>query len=71
MKRPRRKPQAELTDIGLGEALARFLQTNQKEVDEAMVTTVLEREALIKKRIEERRQEIEDGGRPRKGRFRI
>ena len=57
--------------MSLDEALARFLQTDQKELDEGMVTKVLEREALIKRRVEERGKEIADGGRPRKGRFRI
>lgn len=61
----------DMTDMSLGEALARLIQTDQNQLDESLVDSVLERQARTEERIRATQQEIEDGGRPRKGRFRI
>lgn len=61
----------DLTDLSLGEALARLAQTSPAELDETLANSMLEREARARERIRETREEIENGGRPRKGRFRL
>lgn len=53
------------------EALKRFTQTGPSELIESLAGDVLESQERIKERIEGARQEIEDGARPKKGRFRL
>jgi hypothetical protein len=71
MKRKKREPSMDMTDIGLDEALARLAQTSPKELEETLAKSMLERDERINARIRNTRQEIEDGGRPREGRFRL
>jgi hypothetical protein len=66
----KRKPPVSV-DMGFDEALKRFVQTNPSELIESLAGGVLESQERIKKRIEGARQEIEDGARPKKGRFRL
>ncbi|HEX7887074.1 MAG TPA: hypothetical protein VF474_13945 [Phenylobacterium sp.] len=65
-----KKPPATL-DVSLAEAMARFIQTDPGEASEALATDVQKGQARAKRHIKAARQEIEDGGRPRKGRFRL
>jgi hypothetical protein len=53
------------------ESLARFIRTDPKELAEKIAKDVLDGQKRVEKRIKETRQEIEDGARPRKGRFRL
>ena len=69
MKNRKKKP-AEL-DMTLGEALARFIGTNPKEVVAAVAGTILKQREDAEQRIKQVRRELEDGARPRKGRFRL
>lgn len=64
------KPPASL-DMSFGEALERFAQTKPGELAETLAADVLQGRERAKKQIERARQEIEDGARPRKGRFRL
>lgn len=59
------------TDIDLGEAAERFAKTDPKELAQSIAADVLQARARIKKRVAAARREIEDGARPRKGRFRL
>jgi hypothetical protein len=67
---PKRKGRTVL-DMDFGEALARFAQTDPKEVIEAIAGGILKQRADAEQRIEKVRKELEDGSRPRKGRFRL
>ena len=52
-----------------GEALARFIRSNPANVAETIAGDILKQHEAAKRRIESVRRELEDGGRPRKGRF--
>lgn len=67
----RKKPPRELEDIPFGEAVERFLQTKPGELAETLAADVLQARERATKRIQDARREIEDGARPRKGRFRL
>ena len=54
-------------DPSLGVRLGDLLN----ELEETLANKVLERDARIRERIKATREEIEDGGRPSKGRFRL
>jgi len=70
MSERKRKPPA-LSDLAFDEALARYIQTKPEELAEEVASDVLKGRARAKKRIADARKEIEDGARPRKGRFRL
>lgn len=53
------------------DAMARFTRTNPRELAEAIAANVVEIEERTRMRIKEARKEIEDGARPRRGRFRL
>jgi hypothetical protein len=57
--------------VPFGEALARFIRTDPKQAAEAIAGEVLQERDEAKRRIEEARKELNDGARPRKGRFRL
>ena len=59
------------SDVPADKALKRFLQPKADESPESLVKDVLQTRKRVKERIEEARQEIEDGARPVKGRFRL
>jgi uncharacterized protein YqfA (UPF0365 family) len=71
MTRKKREPSMDMADLNVGEAIARLLQTDPAELDETLANSVLEREAKIRQRVKDAREEIDDGGRPRRGRFRL
>ena len=71
MKRKKRDSSSDVTNVELSEALSRLSKTRPTDLDETLANAVLEREARIRERIRSTREEIEDGGRPRKGRFRL
>ena len=71
MKRKKKERSKNMREMGLGEALARHIQIKPSGLEETLGRDVLERDARIKQRVDAARQEIEDGGRPRKGRFRL
>jgi hypothetical protein len=58
-------------DIDFDEALKRFIQADPGEVAEAIAGGILKKHKEAQKRIERVRKELEDGARPRKGRFRL
>ena len=60
-----------LHEIPSAEALARYTKGKTKELAETLAEDVLEGQARAKKHIASARQEIEDGARPRKDRFRL
>lgn len=60
-----------VSDLSFGDALGRFIQTKPEELQESLSADMVQKEAEIRKRIKATRQEIEDGARPRKGRFRL
>jgi hypothetical protein len=70
MKSRKRKPSAGL-NMKFNEAWARFIQTDPREVVEAIAGQILKQRKDAEQRIEQVRKELEDGARPRKGRFRL
>ena len=71
MTSKKRAPSMDITAMSMSEALARFIGTKPSELDETLANSMLEREARVRERVRATREEIEDGGRPRKGRFRL
>lgn len=71
MKTQKPKRLARELDMPFGEALARFMQTDPKGVIEAVAGGILKQRADAERRIAQVRKELEDGARPRKGRFRL
>jgi hypothetical protein len=69
MSERKRKPR--ISDTSSDEALARLIRTKPEELAEEIASDVLEGRERAKRRIADARREIEDGARPRKGRFRI
>lgn len=67
----KRKPDMNVTDLGFGEALARFIGTDPKELQAPTPGDILREREKIRKRIESTEREIEDGARPKRGRFRL
>jgi hypothetical protein len=67
----RKRSQKPLTDMSVGQALARLMQTKPKELAESIASDVVKGRDRAKKRIQDARKEIEDGARPKKGRFRL
>src|ERR1051325_892106 len=63
-------PPTEL-DMTFGEALARFIGTDPRELVEAVTGDILKKRQDAEQRIKQARKELEDGARPRKGRFRL
>jgi hypothetical protein len=55
--------------LGPRGALGRFIHTDARELADRLAANVLKGRKRAEKRIKEARQEIEDGARPRKGRF--
>ena len=66
-----KKKRRPIEEIPFGEAVERFLQTKPDELAEALAQDVLKGRERAKKRIANARREIEDGARPKKGRFRL
>ncbi len=58
-------------NLEFGEALARLVQTDPKEILEATVSEVLQRRKTADKHLADAKKELQDGARPRKGRFRL
>jgi hypothetical protein len=57
--------------MSMEEAFARFVQTKPEELAESISADVLKGRERAKKHIQDVRKEIEDGARPKKGRFRL
>jgi hypothetical protein len=53
------------------ETLARFIRVDPKEVINAVTSDLLKQREDARRRIEAVRRELEDGARPRRGRFRL
>jgi hypothetical protein len=70
MTERKKGPLAKL-DMAFGEALARFVRTDPKELAEATAAEVLQQREDAKKHQQAVRKELEDGARPRRGRFRL
>jgi hypothetical protein len=66
----KRKPNALLHDLGLDEALARFIQTDKREVED-VIDRVIREEQAVSDYVEERRDSIRKGARRTGTRFRI
>ena len=64
-----KKKQAAKIESEFDDVVARLIQTNPTELAEAMAAEVLQQRERVNKRFAEARKEIEDGARPRKGRF--
>jgi len=67
----RKRKSRAFPDMSFDEALARLIQTKPEELAEEAVSNVLKDRERAKKRIADARKEIQDGARPRKGRFRL
>jgi hypothetical protein len=65
------KRKKEPPPMPLDEALARFIQADPKELAEKLAEDVIKRRKSVERQIDDVGREIEDGGRPRKGRFRL
>lgn len=61
----------DISDISFGEALARMIQTKPEELQESLGADMLQKRTEHRERVAARRKEIEDGGRPSGGRFRL
>lgn len=57
--------------LGLSNAVKRTLRTDLGKLAETVAEDVLKERERARKRIQDARQEIEDGARPRKGRFHL
>ena len=66
----KREPPLKL-DMAFEEALARFSRTDPKEIADAFVAEIMQKRQDAEKRINEVTKELEDGARPKKGRFRL
>jgi hypothetical protein len=66
----RKEPRANL-DMSSKDALARFAPMDRKEVAEELTADLLQKREAAEKRIATVRKELEDGARPRRGRFRL
>lgn len=53
------------------EVVARLLQTNPRELAASVAAEASRRQEEVRQRVVAARKEIEDGARPRKGRFRL
>ena len=53
------------------EVVARFLQTNPNELAEALAADAIKMREQVRRRVDAARKEIEDGARPKRGRFRL
>ena len=58
-------------DMSFEEALERFAQTAPADIVITTVAEVLQEQQAAGKRITNARRELDDGARPRKGRFRL
>lgn len=67
----RKRSHKPLTGMSMEEAFARFVQTKPEELAESISADVLKGRERAKKHIQDVRKEIEDGARPKKGRFRL
>lgn len=70
MTKQKPKRQAEI-ESDLDETLARLLRTDPEELAATMAAEVAKQREDANRRISDARREIEDGARPRKGRFRL
>lgn len=52
-------------------ALTRFVHAKPQHLAETIASDVIQMRELAQRRIEDARKEIEDGARPRRGRFRL
>jgi hypothetical protein len=68
--RKKRKPSADISDLGLGEALARLLQTSRAELAD-VVEQVDREDKQVSDYVEERRKSIKKGARRTGSRFRL
>jgi hypothetical protein len=70
-KKPKKeKPDMDLSDMGFDEALARFIQTDRDEVEDAM-NRVDRDDREAREYVEERRESIKRGARRSRARFRL
>jgi hypothetical protein len=68
-ERKRKRPA--VPRIPFSEALAKFINTDPRELAEAVAADVINARERAQRRVEEARKEIADGSRPGKGRFRL
>ena len=66
-KRKRQDP----VESPFDEAVARFLQTDPNELAKSLAADAIKMREQVQRRIEAARKEIEDGARPKRGRFRL
>ena len=66
-----KKKGADLMSLDFNQIVARFLRAGPKELADALAADFVQSHEKAKANIEKARREIEDGARPRKGRFRI
>lgn len=68
--RKKRKPDMDMSDLGFDEALARLIQTDPKEAQDA-ADSVRRDDEEARRYVEERRDSIERGARRSRARFRL
>jgi hypothetical protein len=66
-----RKKRSQLMKTEFDESIARLIQTDPTALAQAMAAEAIKQREIANKQITESRREIEDGARPRKGRFRL
>ena len=66
-----KKKGADLMSLNFNQIVARFIRADSKELADALAADFVQSLEKAKENIEKSRREIEDGARPRKGRFRI
>lgn len=71
MARKLRDPDMNMSNKVFDEALARLLQTKPEELPESLRADMLQKQVEVRERIKARLREIDDGGRPKRGRFRL
>jgi predicted lipid-binding transport protein (Tim44 family) len=62
---------ADLMSLDFNQIIARFIHADPKEVAEALASDVMQSHERARADIEKAKREIENGARPKKGRFRL
>ena len=70
-RKRKQEPPEPLAKESFCEALARFIKTDPKELAEATAAEVFEARERARKHRAEVKEELENGARPKRGRFRL
>jgi hypothetical protein len=67
----RKRQRGDVIESEFDEALARLLQTDPAELAASVAADTIKMREQVQRRVAAARKEIEDGARPKRGRFRL